>query len=51
MVIQKTEEIKLDMDLLPEDLYLKIVKEFKKTRNEVVFVNDIKITAILEFEE
>jgi len=48
----KTEKINLDIDLIDEELYNKIIKEFTKTSyGKPVFVKDIKISAILEIEE
>lgn len=51
MTLQKTEKVKLDLDLIPNPLYMDIVKEFCKTRKGVVYVNEIEVTAILEYEE
>lgn len=49
--MQKTEKIRLDIDLIPEALYKMLVEEFSKTRDDVIAVNDVEITAVLEFEE
>ena len=49
--MQKTDKIKLDIDLIPEDLYQRLIEVFKQTRKDVVCVNDIEISAIIEFEE
>jgi len=49
--MQKTETIKLNVDMISMELYLRIVNEFQKSRPNVVYVNEIKIEGIVEYEE
>jgi len=45
------ELIELDVEMISEELYQMILKEFKKCKDNVTYVDEWKISAMVEYDD